>query len=676
MSDTSENTGISAEKAEGSIPLSETLSAMQFKLKERYIIDFGEPIEALNNNGAKAYKASDITNKDKLLFALICSKETTPRLSILPYLKTINAPHLLKLVEYGIVTQPNSTEAVMALIYQRPLGGRVMDDMSMPFQNNAAAVQTLLLELLESFQELRPYGITHRAIRLNNLYYLDETKKTIVIGDCAASFPAFYQPAVYETIPSLMAQKEGRGNGTDKDDVYALGVLGLFLFAGKETGIELSVSEILNIKLQKGSYPALAGGTKITVGFANILRNMMADLPDQRWSTLAAFENLETKAGKINFTAKTPTAKKAFILIDQKYYTAVDVAYNIMKHPKDAFELYNGGKLTDWIRNGLENEELALAIDKAVKTTVDNSPNHELSIAKICAYLAPHFPIKTGKISLFPDALPKALYYAYKHEEDVNDYARLCSYDLLRLWYINQSDMRTPAPINDVKNYVQSQAIGYGLDRVMYELDEDIPCLSKLVINDFISSPTRVLRALNNNYNNTQNKPFDNHLIAYLRSKKEKKIDGILIDLNAKIPALEASAIVRLFTTMQNKFGPQELPKLTQWLSVFSMPLIKSYHNVKYQKYLENELLKINKSGKIYEIQELLESEEARQKDNEEYNIARKTVARLLNEKRMLSSNDNKWEDATRDLAIKGTCLIAVIVMLISFVVNLMGVLK
>ena len=64
------------------------------------------------------------------------------------------------------------------------------------------------------------------------------------------------------------------------------------------------------------------------------------------------------------------------------------------------------------------------------------------------------------------------------------------------------------------------------------------------------------------------------------------------------------------------------------------MPLIKSYHNVKYQKFLEKEILRVNKSGKLSEMQELLENDEARQKDNSEYNIARKTVARLLNEKK------------------------------------------
>ena len=666
-----------AENADNIVTPENNLSSSQVKLKERYIIDFNEPMQNLDTNGAKAYEASDMIDKNKLLFALVCAKETTPRHSILPYIKSLNSPHLLKLVEYGTVTIPGTSDVSMVLIYQRPLGGRVIDDMSQPFRDNMNEVQTLWLQLIGSLSDLNTYGITHRSIRLDNLFYLDETKKTVVLGDCAASFPAYYQPAVYETIETLMAQKSGRGNGSEKNDIYALAVLGLFLFQGKESGQDIPAPEMLAVKRKKGSYAALIGETKLSSSFANIFRNMLNDNFSARWSLSLMSGILENSANnKISFTPSQENTKKAFAFGGQKYYTAADVAYAIMQNPKEAYELYNGGKLIDWVKNGLDNEDLALTIDKTVKATVDNTPNHELSIAKICIYLAPSFPIKFGSLSLFPDALSKALYYANIHGEDLNDYVRLCSYDLLRLWFVNQEDTRTPVIINEVKSCVQSQAIGYGLDRVMYELDEDIPCLSPLLANDYICTPTRILRVLNNSYKNGQDKPYDNHLIAYIRSRIGKKIDGLLIDLNSKLPALEASAILRLYTSLQNKFGPQELPKLAQWLSVFSMPLIKSYHNVRYQKFLEKELLKVNKSGRLYEIQELLESEEARKKDSTEYNIARKTAAHLMSEKNMLVSNNNKWEEAARDMAIKGSCLLAVIVMLISFVINLFGVLK
>lgn len=674
MTDLPENQD-TGDRTESSVSAGTVLSKMQYKLKERYIIDYNEPLENLDMNGGKAYKTDDRIDKDRLLFALICGKETSPRHSILPYIKAIKSPHLLELIEYGTVVLPDGDMA-MALIYQRPLGGKVADDLSLPFREDIAKIQSLWIDLLESLQELYSCGITHRAIRLENLFYADEGKKTVVLGDCAASFPAYYQPAVYETVESMMAKPESRGSGSSRNDLYALAVTGLFLYQGKESGIDLPADELLEFKLKKSSFTAILGSTKLPIAFSNILRGMMTDIPSQCWNVNYTLDVLENKSGKINYTSGIENTKKAFIIGEQKYYTSSDVAHALRKFPKEAYNLYAAGKLTDWIKNSLENEEMALSLDHAIKSSADNTPNHELSVAKMCIFLAPHFPIIFGNAALFPNALSKSIYYAQIHHEDLNDYSRLCCSDLIHLWYMNQDDMRTPANIGEIKNYVNNPAVGFGLDRVMYEFDEDIPCTSKLVENDYICTTTRILKVLDNTYNNSQNKPYDNNLIAYLRCKMGKKIDGIIIDINSKIPALEASAILRLYTTMQNKFGPQQLPKLTQWISVFSMPLIKSYHNQKYQKFLEKELIKVNKSGKLYEILDLLENEEARKKDNSEYNIARKTVKKLLSEKNMIIGHDSKWEEAAKELAVRSACFIAVIVMIISFMVNLFGALK
>lgn len=675
MTDLPENQENDDSGTESPVSAGVALSKMQYKLKERYIINYTEPLGNLGMNGGKAYKADDRIDKDRSLFALICGKDTAPRHSVLPYIKAIKSPYLMDLIEYGTVVLPDDSMA-MALIYQQPLGGKVADDPELPFREDIGKIQSLWFNLLSSLQELYSCGITHRAIRLENLFYADAEKKTVILGDCAAAFPAYYQPAVYETVESMMAKNESRGNGSSKNDIYALAVTGLFLYQGKESGTDLSSEELLEFKLKKGSFAAILGSTKLPIAFSNILRGMMSDVPDLRWNISYMLDILENKPGKINYTSGPENTKKAFTFGEQKYYTPSDVAHALIKSPKEAYELYTSGKITDWIKNSLENEEMALSLERAIKSSTDNTPNHELSVAKICIFLAPHFPIIFGNTSLFPNALSKSIYYAQTHHEDLNDYSRLCNSDLIRLWYMNQDDIRTPANIGEIKNYVANPALGFGLDRVMYEFDEDIPCTSKLVENDYICTPTRVLKVLNNNYNNSQDKPYDNNLIAYLRCKMGKKIDGIIIDINSKIPALEASAALRLYTTMQNKFGPQQLPKLAQWISICSMPLIKSYHNLKYQKFLEKELIKVNKSGKLYEILDLLENEEARKKDNSEYNIARKTVKKLLSEKNMIISHDGKWEEAARELAIRSACFIAVIVMIISFMVNLFGALS
>ena len=94
-----------------------------FLLKERFEINFQTPLVDLDTNGATAFDVKDNINPQRNLFALICSNETSPRLSYLAYLKSIDAPNILKLVEYGIIRKKDGEEAV-ALIYNKPNGPR------------------------------------------------------------------------------------------------------------------------------------------------------------------------------------------------------------------------------------------------------------------------------------------------------------------------------------------------------------------------------------------------------------------------------------------------------------------------------------------------------------------------------------------------------------------------
>ena len=205
----------------------------------------------------------------------------------------------------------------------------------------------------------------------------------------------------------------------------------------------------------------------------------------------------------------------------------------------------------------------------------------------------------------------------------------------------------------------------------MYDFDEDLPCSSPLLGDEFINTPTKVLRALDNNYNGQPILPYDNNIISYLRCKMGKKIEGILVDLNSNQPAMQISAVIRLYTSMQNKYGPANLTKLSKWLTAASKPLIESYHNLRLQKALEKEILKLSKSGKIADIHNLLEDETLKKEDTDNYKKAIKDVKTLIIEKHKILTNKDKLNDDTKDIAIRFAALIAILTMIISFIFNL-----
>ena len=68
----------------------------------------------------------------------------------------------MKLVEYGIISYPLENSRNMALIYETPLGGRVIDSNgNYSLKNQPDKFKNTLLSLLSVTEVLRGYGITH-----------------------------------------------------------------------------------------------------------------------------------------------------------------------------------------------------------------------------------------------------------------------------------------------------------------------------------------------------------------------------------------------------------------------------------------------------------------------------------------------------------------------------------
>ncbi len=645
-------------------------------VKERFEVHFNQPLPWLNQNGASAYKVSDRIDNRRELFALICSNETCPRNSYLPYFKSIEHSNLLKLIEYGIVFDTKQNQNTVVLIYAVPQGGKVLDNLDkLNLKNNPQKLKSIILSLISVVETLKGYGLTHRAIRPDNLFFKNKEYNEIILGDCLASFPAFYQPNAYETTESLMSFAFGRGNGTEKNDLYAIGATCLRLLMEKEPLSDVSTAEAIRIKMKKGSYAALTTEEKLPsnmLNFNNMFKGMLDDNINTRWNFIQIYNFLEGKNQYIGMNVQTEKIKRSLTINGEKCYSAKDVAYNLYLNPTEAWDLIKNKKLSEWIKSGLENEDLYAEAEK-ICSQINETSSQGIIIAEFCLLLDPHAPIHLRDISIFPDGVSKAIFYCIRHNINYDNFKDLFSSDLIRNWYIKQENLRAPGNISEVKININRNDIGYGLDRIIYDLDDDLPCLSPLIGKEYVTNAARVLKALDKNYAAIKGTilPYDKNLIAFLRSKLGKKIDGILLDLNSQKESLQISAIIRLYADMQKNYGPIQVINLGQWLSSVSKPIIESYHNLKTQKKVEKSLVKVSKSGKIIEIYQALEDPEIKDKDNEQYKKTKKEIMSLIYEKNKILTQSNKIIEEAKNNALKFTSILAVMTMVASFTYNL-----
>jgi hypothetical protein len=350
---------------------------------------------------ALAYEATDKKQEGLPLYALVCKPEVPSRISVMRILKGLEIPSFLQLVDWGVAEWPSAERKCMIVIYHRPLGGRVMESLSTSIKRfpDHQFARTVIKPLADGLARLSQNGITHRAIRPDNLYYMDEARTKIVIGDCVSSVPGNDQPVVMEPIESAMAIPSGRGSGTHADDMYAFGATLLILALGRNTLNGVADEEIIRSKVQIGSYAALVNDSGIPVALIECLRGMLVDDPVQRWSAINIDLWLDGKRMTPIHAKGEAQSQRPIRFADQEFYSIRPLSYCMSQNWDQAMSIIKNGALEVWIRRGIDNNELADALASAIKSTgilsgQKGDDAEDVIIARVLMLLDPRAPIR------------------------------------------------------------------------------------------------------------------------------------------------------------------------------------------------------------------------------------------------------------------------------------------
>jgi len=126
-------------------------------------------------------------------------------------LKGVRSRGLLSLIDFGPVFWPPLGRMCMAAIYEQPMGGRV----SQLLASGALSIseyeiaKRVIAPTVAALHSLASRGIAHRQIRLENMYFMDEARQDLVLGDCTTSPPGFDQPVAFESIERGLAGSGG-----------------------------------------------------------------------------------------------------------------------------------------------------------------------------------------------------------------------------------------------------------------------------------------------------------------------------------------------------------------------------------------------------------------------------------------------------------------------------------
>lgn len=603
-------------------------------------INPAKPLPHLSSFGAEAFEAQDRRAVGEQ-YALLCGRSYIPRTTQTASYKNLKNPHLVRLLDAGIVQWAPENRQRFALVFDRPAGRKILQSpeaapLRIAEDRLSAAILQPALSVLMDFVNV---DMVHGAINLENMFLTGaEGSETLMLGECISSAPSARQHAIYETIERGMAQPMGRGPGTIKDDLYAFGVCVAMMIRGENLMHGKTEKQILQEKLEYGSYGLIVGRDRLPAGISEFLRGVLNDDEQQRWGIDDAMKWLEGRRLSPKQPRMPLKAARPFIFQERKYWDLRSIAMAFANNINEAGSAIEKDQFDLWIKRNFEDKQLEGRLEKVWER--EKAAGREKLVSSVSMVLDPHAPVRYKRLSVLPMGYGSALAEAMAKEQDIQIYAELILQQILNFW-INMRFEEIPDASNMIanfekcRNFLTQKMPGYGIERVVYMLNKEAFCMSPL-LKDFIvvsvGGLVLALEALARRGEKTD-KVFDRHMIAFISVREPKMIDPNLGHLISHDRANQLLGITRTLAAIQKRFATGPLPALSAMLVSMMEPAFNRFVDRDLRQELVKRMDKHKDSGNLALILELIDDPRILNDDINRYMQARAEFASLTQER-------------------------------------------
>lgn len=632
-----EPANIEAKPAGEPAPQAAALAGGGVPLGNRFQIFPAIPIPDMSTPTVRAFSATDMRDDGVPRVALICSNDLLPRLEMAKALKTVERPGLLRLYDFDLVNWPGSKGKRLALIYDFPEGGPLWAGKG-PREawTGAKIVSHILGPLATGLSELFVRNVTHRALRPQNLFWLDEARTRVVMGPCLQTPPGYDQPPAFEPLAGAMTDPEGRGNGTRADDMFALGMTLMAFAQGSMPGAGIDPDEAIFRRIDANSFDAFADLNKLPPVLMDVLRGLTNDWEPDRWTIEHLRGWIEGKRQQIPSTApQMARAAQGYKFAKREHKNARTLAHAMGRNFEAAARELRNGAIPMWVRTSLGDQKthdrLMAAINESTGDT-NATYNDATIVGRACVILDPMAPVRFRGHSVTADGLGPALAAAMRKPGNGPIFTDLIRSRILGNWahfykLAGGKNLPTNGILDRLGRWVEDPAPGNGIERCLYELNPNLPCFSELAAGMWVSEPEHVLEALEVSAG-ADRKPVDRHIAAFLASHAGANSGQIKALMNPEqVDAHGGLSIVKLLADLQEKFGPPSVPRLTAWCAGLVRQFIDTIRNLPLRTLQLEQLNKVSEEGDLKKLLELVDNEKMRDADARAFENAKESYA-------------------------------------------------
>lgn len=640
----------SAEKAERS----KTKPFPPVLLKGEIKIFPDKPLPKYDQGAIKAYEA--LTPSGGAAFALLCEKNIVPQSEIVHKYAGITTPHLPRLLACGVVEWSVDFKEHLVFIYEDKLGEPISTG-----RNPAAlglkaetVISTIFRNILEVVRAMRDKGISHGNIRTSNIFDGGtQTYESTKLGEMLSTPSGYAQPIIYETITRGLCNPLGKGPSELSDDIYALGVTLATLIRTLDPADGLSDEEIVNAKMEVGSFNFIVGRSRFPAPVLEFLRGTLNDDVSLRWS----FDDIMTWAegrrvsAKQTSAATTLKASRPLDFMRHKFLKPELLGVAFPKDPSQVVPLVENGELYLWLNRSIQDKELEKRYDNALieaKREVGNTNYADRLSSVMAVALDPENPIFYKDLKFSPTGFGALLADAAQTKKDISPFVDVIKTGVISFW--NKSSSLQNSGTNDAVNrmgncqrFLTQTMIGSGLERCIYYLSPNAPCFSEKLDQFYVRSAEDYLNALEK-LSGQKNRPewfVDRHIIAFLSVRDKSIIEPYLPDLASTEKHRQRQGLIKMLASIQLRDKMGALPGLSLWVAGVLDQLVDRYHDRQKRKSVREQLDKIKNQGNLERLGSLFNNFDEIQLDLRGYTEAMQQYQALKKEYFMLEQDIN-----------------------------------
>jgi hypothetical protein len=491
---------------------------------------------------------------------------------------------------------------------------------------------TPILDLLKRMHDER---VSHRNLRPTNLFRKQDDG-TVQSGQIYSAPPGFDQPTILEPIERARCIPTGRGIGDMADDMFAIGATILLLTLGRNPVAGIDEKELLQRRIELGSFNAILGGNKLPAEIAPVVRSLMRDDAHERW-THADLMNWVT-SGRVNPSQPIPgiRADRPFEFNGIQAYTPTEVAQALLSDWGKAVVRAATNDIAHWAERSLKDRALASALAES-STLESNGPKQmtpDILLSRTLIVLDPTGPIGMRGMRVIPDGFGTAVVSAVRDPALAKAYSDIILGKVMGFWHEQQvrpkTWMLTASEVAEKASvYLAQTGTGFSIERCAYELNPSLSCLSPLVKGKVAIQSRDMIEIMEERAGDGE-LLFDRHILGFLGARVSGKIDRELTDIGqASDDSMQRVALLRALAYVQSKNSSTKARQLYAVFLEHLKPVLSDYKNVAMRHKLERAAKKVASRGSLNDLVRIIDNRKNQKWDERGFAQAKNRHARL-----------------------------------------------